>query len=231
VFKKVLLPANAPQAYEDREVLWNAVEMGEKGNGQLARTIDLDLPKELSRDEQINLLLSYVQKNFVDVGMCADIAVHDKGNGNPHAHLILTLRGIDKDGKWQRKWKKRYILDDRGNKIYDPITKRYQCGPSIPLNDWGNRENAELWRREWADMCNHEFERKGLQVRVTHESYIRQGVNREPQLHLGRKVMALEQRGIYTDRSNANREIIQKNRLRDERKRERSRSRADGRSR
>ena len=197
--------------------------MSENATAQLARTIDLDLPAELAREEQINLLLSYVQRIFVDQGMCADIAVHDKGDGNPHAHLILTLRSIDENGKWQAKWKKNYILDDQGGKIYDPATKRYTCGPSIPLNNWSCRENVETWRREWADACNREFKRKGLKVRVTHESYVRQGVYRQPQIHLGRKVIALEQRGIHTERSEKNRKIIERNRLRDQRDQERNR--------
>ena len=229
ILKTVLLPINAPSAYSDREVLWNEVEMAENATAQLARTIDLDLPVELSREEQTDMLLSYVQRNFVDQGMCADIAIHDKGNGNPHAHIILTLRSIGEDGRWQAKWKKNYLLDERGHKIYDPVTKRYKCGPSIPLNNWSDRKNVEIWRREWADACNREFERKGLAVRVTHESYIRQGVYRQPQIHLGRRVMALEQRGIHTERGEKNREIIRQNRIRDSREQERERD--DGRSR
>lgn len=229
VFKTILLPKTAPLIYNDREALWNAVEMAECATAQLARTIDLDLPVELTREEQVKILLSYVQRNFVDQGMCADVAVHDKGNGNPHAHLILTLRSIDEDGKWQAKWKKNYILDDFGRKIYDSVTKRYKCGPSIPLNNWNCRENVEMWRREWADACNREFERKGIEIRVTHESYVRQGIYRQPQIHLGRKVIALEQRGVHTDRSVKNQEIIARNRLRDNREQERGHD--DGRSR
>ena len=223
VFKTILLPPSAPRSYEDREVLWNAVEMAEGDKAQLARIIDLALPVELAREEQTNLLLSYVQRTFVDQGMCADVAVHDKGDGNPHAHLILTLRSIGEDGSWQPKWKKNYILDEHGRKVYDPVTKRYKCGPSIPLNNWSCQKNVEIWRREWAAACNREFRRKGLKTRVTHESYVRQGVHRQPQIHLGRRVMALEQRGVHTDRGRKNREIIKKNRLRDERKRERDR--------
>lgn len=216
-FKKILLPSNAPEIYKDREILWNAVEMVESSKAQLARAIDLDLPAELNREGQINLIVNYVQKNFVDQGMCADIAIHDKGNGNPHAHILLTLRTIDERGKWLGKWKKNYILDDCGKKIYDPEKKRYKCGPSIPFNNWGNRENVEIWRHEWADACNRELARNGFRTRVTHESYIRQGVNRKPQIHLGRNVIALEQRGIHTDRGNKNRNIIEQNRLLDER--------------
>lgn len=229
IFKKILIPPNAPDVYKDREILWNAVEMAENSRAQLARIIDLDFPLELDRGDYVNLILAYVQHNFVAKGMCVDIAIHDKGNGNPHAHLILTLRSIDEQGKWQGKWKKNYILDDHENKIYDTETKKYKCGPSIPLNDWSNRENVKIWRREWAEACNRELARKGIKMRVTHESYEEQGINRKPQIHLGRKVMALEQRGIYTERGNKNRNIIEKNRLQNERQqREQERERTYG---
>ncbi|MDE6760388.1 MAG: MobA/MobL family protein [Lachnospiraceae bacterium] len=225
IFKKVLLPTNAPEIYKDREVLWNAVEMVENGKAQLARSIDLDLPVELNRAEHVQIILNYVQRIFVDQGMCADIAIHDNGNGNPHAHILLTLRSINEEGEWNGKWKKNYILDEYGNKIYDHNTKRYKCGPSIPLNDWGNHENVEKWRQEWANECNCALARKHVNTRVTHESYVRQGVDRKPQIHLGRIVCALEQRGIHTERGNENRDIIERNRLQHKRSREQKRSR------
>lgn len=226
IFKTVLLPENAPEEYRNREVLWNSVEMSEGRNAQLARTIDLDFPVELSHEHCIELICSYVQENFVDRGMCADIAVHDRGKGNPHAHAILTLRGIDEDGRWQPKWRKNYRLDENGDKLRDPDTGRYLCGPSIPLNDWSDKGNAEIWRREWAKACNQALERIGSRTRVTHKSYVRQGINREPQIHLGRKVCALEERGIHTDRGQKNREIIDRNK-----KRTRNRDKDLGRSR
>ena len=99
VFTEVSLPAHAPPEYADRNVLWNAVEKAEKkSNAQLAREIEVALPKELSRECQIEIVRRYVQENFVSVGMCADWALHDKGDGNPHAHIMLTMRGIKPDG-------------------------------------------------------------------------------------------------------------------------------------
>ena len=66
-------------------------------NSQLAREIEIALPKELSREKQINLVREYVKENFVKVGMCADIALHDKNDGNPHAHILLTMRPLNED--------------------------------------------------------------------------------------------------------------------------------------
>jgi ATP-dependent exoDNAse (exonuclease V) alpha subunit len=96
VHTEILLPENAPGAYADRAVLWNAVEKAAKnGNAQLAREIELSLPRELTLGQSISLARRYVQERFVDKGMCADLCIHDKGDGNPHAHVMLTMRPID----------------------------------------------------------------------------------------------------------------------------------------
>ena len=110
IFEKVFLPENAPAEWSDREKLWNAVEAAETAkDSRLARQIILALPIELNHEQQIQLLLEYVCKNFVSDGMCADVAIHDTGDGNPHAHIMLTLRPLDEKGKWQSKTEKEYL--------------------------------------------------------------------------------------------------------------------------
>lgn len=110
VYNEVMLPDNAPHAYKNREILWNAVEKIEKDiTAQTAREIEVALPKELSKDEQINLLRNYVRNSFTSVGMCADISLHDKKDGNPHAHIMLTMRPINEHGEWENKAEKVYI--------------------------------------------------------------------------------------------------------------------------
>ena len=115
---EILLPQNAPQAFLDRGTLWNSVEKIEKSkNSQLAREIEIALPKELNREKQIELVREYVKDNFVYIGMCADIALHDKNDGNPHAHILLTMRPLNEDTTWGAKSKKEYILDENGEKV------------------------------------------------------------------------------------------------------------------
>lgn len=110
VFEKVFLPENAPAEWSDREKLWNAVEAAETAkDSRLARQIILALPVELNNDQQIKLLSDYVQKFFVSDGMCADVAIHDTDGSNPHAHIMLTLRPLDVNGKWQSKTEKEYL--------------------------------------------------------------------------------------------------------------------------
>ena len=96
IYTNILLPDNAPPAYKNRAVLWNSVEHVEKNkNSQLAREIELALPVELSELQNRALVNAYVKKHFVDKGMCADICIHDNKNGNPHAHILLTMRRLN----------------------------------------------------------------------------------------------------------------------------------------
>ncbi len=207
VHTEILLPANAPAGYSDRAVLWNAVEKIEKAkNSQLAREIELALPIELSREQNIALVRDYAHRHFVEAGMCADICIHDKGDGNPHAHIMLSLRPIREDGTWGDKQKKEYIFDRDGNKIYDKKKRSYKC-KSIPSTDWNDHAKAEVWRQGWADAVNAALERGGHAERIDHRSYERQGIDLIPSVHLGIAAFQMERRGIATDRGNLNREI------------------------
>ena len=115
VWQEVFLPEYAPQEWKDREQLWNAVEEVETAkDSRLAREFVVALPLELSRTEQIELLQEFIQKQFVSDGMCADAAIHDTGGHNPHAHILLTVRPLDEQGKWQYKTEKEYLCMKNG---------------------------------------------------------------------------------------------------------------------
>lgn len=215
VHHEVMLPDHAPEIFRDSSTLWNSVEKVERNKrSQLARSVYFALPREFDHNTQIAIARQFVQDNFVDKGMCADLSIHDKGDGNPHAHVLLTTRSLDKDGHWMYKRKRNYIRNEKGEKIRDPITKRYQQGPSIKANNWDDRGNVEQWRANLAGIFNAEFEKQGIGKQVTHKSYARQGINREPTKHLGAKVKALKDRGILTDRSKENQAIKERNRER-----------------
>lgn len=110
VYEQVLLPPQAPPEWKDRSVLWNAVEEAEKTkDSRLARDLVVALPTELSKEENISLLTEYVQENFINDGMCADFCIHDTDGHNPHAHIMLTVRPLDENGKWQNKTEKEYL--------------------------------------------------------------------------------------------------------------------------
>ena len=100
VHAEIMLPLHAPPGYADRATLWNAVEAVEnQWNSQLARRIVLALPREVPKDQYLPMLKEFCNEQFVSKGMVADFAIHDKGDGNPHAHILLTLRAMDEHGK------------------------------------------------------------------------------------------------------------------------------------
>lgn len=175
-------------------------------NAQLVREIEIALPVELTREQNISLVREYVNRHFVAAGMCADICVHDKNDGNPHAHIMLTMRPFEQDGAWGAKQKKEYILDKDGNKIYDRKKRQYKC-KSIPATDWNEQTKAEEWRGAWAEICNRFLEQNGHNQRIDHRSYERQGIDQIPTVHLGAAASQMEKRGIRTERGDLNREI------------------------
>ncbi|MGI5919335.1 MAG: MobQ family relaxase [Christensenellales bacterium] len=206
VHTEMLLPGHAPKEYADRSTLWNAVEQVEKNkNAQLAREIELALPVELSREQNISLVSEYVKRHFVEAGMCTDVCIHDKGDGNPHAHIMLTLRPFEQDGLWGAKSRKEYVLDKNGEKI------RLKSGGfktrKVDMMDWNEQGNAEEWRAAWADAVNAVLERQGFEERVDHRSFFRQGKEKIPTVHLGVAAAQMERRGIDTEQGNMNRII------------------------
>ena len=204
VHTEIMLPSHAPPEFQDRSTLWNSVEQIEKSStAQLAREIEVALPIELSRAEQLALVRSFVKDNFVDAGMCADFAIHDKGTGNPHAHIMLTIRPIKENGKWGAKCRKVYDLDGKGGwKSHREDT-----------TDWNQRGNAEKWRAAWAAYTNRALEAAGRPERIDHRSYKRQGVDKIPTVHMGPAASQMERRGVATEKGDINREIAADNKL------------------
>ena len=211
VHTEIILPGHAPGEYADRATLWNAVEKIEKAsNSKLARELDIALPVQLTLEQNITLAREYVKRTFVEQGMCADLCVHDKNDGNPHIHIMLTMRPINEDGTWGSKQKKECILDADGNKQYDPKKRQYKCR-SVPSTDWNNRANADIWRQAWEDMANAELALHGFDIRIDRRSYAERGIEQIPTVHLGPAASQLERRGIRTGRGDQNRAIAIKN--------------------
>ena len=212
VHSEILLPAHAPPAFSDRSTLWNSVELTEKSNNaQLAREVEIALPVELSREEQTRLVREYCSSQFVSKGMIADFNLHDTGSGNPHAHILLTMRPLDEKGAWLPKSKKEYVLDENGEKIRLP-SGRYKTR-KVDLVDWNNRENAEVWRRAWADLANEYLAQNNRPERIDHRSYERQGIDQIPTVHVGVSATQMEKKGIVTERGELNRNINAANRI------------------
>ena len=207
----VVVPDIEGGVYADRQTLWNAVEKAERGkNAQLAYSFDIALQNEFSLEENIALARQFLLENFVRRGMVVDFAVHqpdreDGGIPNPHFHVLCPIRPIEQNGKWGLKQRRVYELDEDGNRIRD------QNGEfvfnAVPTTDWGSPETLEYWRQTWAELCNAKFAEKGLDVRIDHRSYERQGVELLPTVHEGATVRAMEKKGIRTEKGEFNRWI------------------------
>ena len=167
---QIMAPANTPDWMKDRAQLWNAVEAAEKRkDAQLAREIQLSLPHELDHKARVELARRFVQEQFVDRGMIADLAIHTPGregdDRNHHAHVMLTMRELTGEGFGKK------------------------------AREWNGPDVLEGWREQWANHQNREFEKRGLDIRVDHRSYEAQGIDREPTQHLGPTASKMERRG------------------------------------
>ena len=211
ICSEILLPPHAPPEYADRQTLWNAVEKAERGkNAQLAYSFEISLQNEFSLEENIALARKFLLEHFVSRGMTVDVSFHEKEHGdggtpNPHFHFLCPIRPIEQDGKWGLKQRRVYELDEDGNRIRD-ADGNYIFN-AVPTTDWGSPETLEYWRQTWAEMCNAKFAEKGLDVRIDHRSYERQGVEFLPTIHEGATVRAMEKKGIRTEKGEFNRWI------------------------
>lgn len=178
VYTEIMAPAESPSWINNREQLWNEVERAERRkDSQLAREINIALPKELNQETQIALAREFVQDTFVNNGMVADVCIHDLQEGNPHMHIMLTMRDITCDGFGKKN------------------------------REWNDKEVLEGWREQWANHANRALSKEGFTERIDHRSFEEQGIEKIPQIHVGVHASAMEKKGIETERGSLNREI------------------------
>jgi Ti-type conjugative transfer relaxase TraA len=191
VHSEVLLPENAPEAWGDRERLWNDVEAFEvRKDAQLAREVEFAIPREMNEVQGIELARDFAQSEFVGLGMIADLNVHwdmaEDGMPKPHAHVMLTMRAVDENGFGQK------------------------------VRDWNRTEMVERWRERWAEITNERLAELDIDARIDHRSLEAQGIALEPQSQIGAPAKRIEDRGIEgegneVDRAELHREIARGN--------------------
>jgi hypothetical protein len=179
---EIRTPANTPEGMQDRARLWNTAEKVEKRkDSQIARSLDIALPHELSLGLNLELVRGFIDEQYVNRGMIADFAIHApsrKGDiRNVHVHILLTTRELTPQGF--------------GAKV----------------RDWNDKKELLEWRKAWADHANRILEREGFEERIDHRSLSDQGIDREPTTHVGPNVNEMERRGIPTDKGEQNRQI------------------------
>jgi len=186
VHSEVMLPDGAPDAWSDREQLWNDVEAAEKRmDAQLAREIEFAIPRELSKEDGIALARDFVRDEFVDHGMVADLNVHwdigADGLAKPHAHVMLTMREVNEDGFGQKN------------------------------REWNRTDLLEKWRERWAEHANQRLAELDIDARIDHRSFEAQGIDLEPQNKIGPAAARMEAEGIETERLEEHYEIARAN--------------------
>ena len=211
VFSKIFLPKHVPKKFSDREYLWNSVEEIEKSkNSQLARNLLFALPRELSEEDRINLISEFIEENFTSKGMIADCNIHNKkasdNQEQPHAHILLTLREMDREGNWKPKCRKEYILDEKGEKI--KLKSGNYKSRKVNLNDWNEPDKAKEWRENFSKKANEYLAKNNIDKRIDPRTFEEQGREELPQVHLGTASYQMEKKGIQAERGNQNRKII-----------------------
>ena len=211
VFSKIFLPEHIPKEFLNREYLWNEVEKIEKSkNSQLARNLLFTLPRELSEEDRIKLISEFIEENFTSKGMIADCNIYNPMASDheeqPHAHILLTLREMDREGKWKPKCRKEYILDENGEKI--KLKSGNYKSRKVNLNDWNEPDKAKEWRENFSKKANEYLARNNIAKRIDPRTFEEQGREELPQIHLGTSSYQMEKKGIQTERGNQNRKII-----------------------
>ena len=219
IYQEVMLPPMAPSEWNDREQLWNAVEETEKTkDSRLAREFVVALPVELDKDSNISLLQDFIKKNFVNMGMCADFAIHDTDGHNPHAHILLTVRPLNENGTWQYKTEKEYLCikdgEEKGYERIDKHPKSSRYGRQNPISEqWNSDEQLCIWRANWADAVNKMLARNQINATIDHRSFADQGITEQPTIHEGYIAQNMEKKGMIADRCEINRQIRADNKM------------------
>ena len=219
IYQEVMLPPMAPSEWNDREQLWNAVEETEKTkDSRLAREFVVALPVELDKDSNISLLQDFIKKNFVDMGMCADFAIHDTDGHNPHAHILLTVRPLNENETWQYKTEKEYLCikdgEEKGYERIDKHPKSSRYGRQNPISEqWNSDEQLCIWRANWADAVNKMLARNQINATIDHRSFADQGITEQPTIHEGYIAQNMEKKGMIADRCEINRQIRADNKM------------------
>ena len=175
VHSEVMLPEGAPEHLSDRERLWNDVEAAElRKDAQLAREIEFAIPREMTKEQGIELARDFVRDEFVDRGMIADLNVHwdigADGLAKPHAHVMLTMREVGEDGFGKKN------------------------------RDWNRTDVLEKWRERWSEHVNQRLAELDIDVRIDHRSLEAQGLDLEPQHKIGPAASRMAAQGLESER-------------------------------
>lgn len=167
------------------EAFWNKLEAFEKrADAQLAKDVTIALPIELTSEQNIELVRDFVAGHITKKGMVADWVFHD-APGNPHIHLMTTLRPLSEDGFGAKKVAVlgpdgKPVRNDAGRKVYELWA--------------GGADDFNAFRDGWFACQNRHLALAGFDIRVDGRSYEKQGIELTPTIHLGVGTKAIERK-------------------------------------
>ena len=186
VHSEILAPEGAPERLNDRATLWNEVEAGEKRkDAQLAREVEFSIPRELNQQQAVALARDFVEKQFVERGMVADMNVHwdmgKDGQPKPHAHVMLSMREVGPEGFGQK------------------------------VREWNSTALLQEWREAWADHVNERLAELDIDARIDHRTLEAQGIDLEPQHKIGPAASRMPEQGLEAERVEDHARIAREN--------------------
>ena len=186
VHSEIMLPEGAPERLNDRATLWNEVEAGEKRkDAQLAREVEFAIPREMNQSQGVSLARDFVEKQFVDRGMVADLNVHwdigKDGEPKPHAHVMLSMREVGPEGFGQK------------------------------VREWNSNALLKEWREAWADHVNERLASLDIDARIDHRTLDAQGIDLEPQHKIGPAASRMPEQGLEAERIEDHARIAREN--------------------
>ena len=191
---------NMPSWVDQPDDYWKAADTYERKNGTLYREIEFSLPVELSLDQQRELATGFAEMLTRNQQLPFTFAIHGGKGHNPHCHLMISEKIGDGIDRSPQLWFKRHN------------SKKPEKGGAKKADISSRRKKwLEDTRKGWADLANFALERAGFDERIDHRSLIDRGIDRVPEIHIGQNAMALERKGIITDRGQEFMEIQEVN--------------------
>jgi Ti-type conjugative transfer relaxase TraA len=186
VHSEIMLPEGAPERLNNRTTLWNEVEAGEKRkDAQLAREVEFSIPRELDQKEGVRLAREFVEKQFVERGMVADLNVHwdmgKDGQPKPHAHVMLSMREVGPECFGQK------------------------------VREWNSTALLQEWREAWGIHVNQRLAELDIDARIDHRTLEAQGIDLEPQHKIGPAASRMPEQGLEAERVEDHARIAREN--------------------
>jgi len=223
VYSEFSIPDNSPawlsnpigqmkSNVEKSEWLWNYVQNNERINGQLSREIVIGLPKELSPEQNINLVREFVEINLTKRGLVSDWVYHDKKE-NPHIHLMHTLRPVSENGLGKKKIPVFNADGTIKRKQFTVIEKdgTVRKGERIVYeNVIGYKDAMKSLRISWGDIASRHLALAGHGIKIDMRSFEERGISIEPTIHLGQSASSMQAKGKVSDVVLASEELKEK---------------------